>query len=412
MTNTQFDIDYLRRYVQGELSASEMHIIEIASQEDEMLMDIISGLEYELLHQLSNPNDDITTLITNRSKQTTIIPKKRFPFKTWSIAASLLIALGVSAIYYYSNQTINSNTELIAVNKENKIEKQNIYTPKELTDSSITDKQDQRIAYVESTPEIKTETADDKPEHISLDPITSSKNIEINRTLNNSGLVDITTEEVIVAHNPNKQKETIAANNQSFLLAETKNLAPKNTNSNTSNQSRARLSGMNLDPQSQNILRDVLDRQAREELKNQTIATVGKNKVTIMDSAMSNALANNYIGSKNIKQEQIAEDEGYLAEVIITARGKKAVKSNKISEPQSGMEKYMTKLIAEINKSIIGSFYFKIQFKLNKEGEPSNIKFLESTHPSLEPELIKYLMNGEKWKLGNDSNKIILEINK
>lgn len=45
--NKNFDIAYLRKYVNGELSDSEMYAIEKASHEDELLMDVLMGLEEE-----------------------------------------------------------------------------------------------------------------------------------------------------------------------------------------------------------------------------------------------------------------------------------------------------------------------------------------------------------------------------
>jgi len=96
--NKNFDIAYLRKYVNGELSDSEMYAIEKASHEDELLMDVLMGLEEE--KKLNNPLEvaDLHSAIFERTHPAKVRPIGFY--RNLSIAASVLLALGIGTIWY------------------------------------------------------------------------------------------------------------------------------------------------------------------------------------------------------------------------------------------------------------------------------------------------------------------------
>lgn len=97
------DIAYIRRYVNGELSHREMFEIEKAAHEDELLMDIILGLEAEKqegadIAVATELHQQIRLRSENTPKQKTA---KVIPWRVIGIAASLLLVFGVGVTLWY-----------------------------------------------------------------------------------------------------------------------------------------------------------------------------------------------------------------------------------------------------------------------------------------------------------------------
>jgi len=85
------DISQIRKYLNGELDARAMHELERRAQDDPMLMDALEGYERAKGDQKANLAD-----LTNRLQQRTEAKVKRmFPWVPVSVAASILIVLGV-----------------------------------------------------------------------------------------------------------------------------------------------------------------------------------------------------------------------------------------------------------------------------------------------------------------------------
>ena len=88
--NNHFDIAYLRKYVNGELSPSEMYAIERASHQDELLMDLILGLEAEKELGSELDQKDLDSAIYERTHPQKVINFNKY--RWLSIAATLLLA--------------------------------------------------------------------------------------------------------------------------------------------------------------------------------------------------------------------------------------------------------------------------------------------------------------------------------
>jgi len=188
MNNTQFDIDYLRKYVQGKLSTSEMHKIELAAQGDEMLMDIISGLEYEFEHKLSSPIEKIQNQIHEKNRFTVPkIEKKKNSYLYWSIAASIAILLGISIFIYNYNPINIEGTNPIAIHtEENSTETKIVPPTADSVTNTIPTDQEQSVSITQIKPHIKPKNTVINREEITLNTIPITKNIELNKKCNHS----------------------------------------------------------------------------------------------------------------------------------------------------------------------------------------------------------------------------------
>ena len=191
--------------------------------------------------------------------------------------------------------------------------------------------------------------------------------------------------------------------NDQLLLKDAKATLANVNKSESITLQRAKLSRMNLDPQTQRTLNEVLSKQEREQSKKEISAVTRVGETIYIDSSSSNALA---FRQNEVLRKTNNEEDGYLAEVTIVSAPKKI----KTSFPINGIDNYKNNLISELLKNTTEPFNFKIEFRLNKDGLPEKIKFLTSSNPELENIIIKYLETKEKWTSGKDAEKIILEI--
>ena len=91
------DISQIRKYLNGELDAKGMHELERRALDDPFLKDALEGYEQTEGDQKSNL-DELTTRLQQRTekKQARIIP-----WRTVSVAASVLIAIG-AGVWFFS----------------------------------------------------------------------------------------------------------------------------------------------------------------------------------------------------------------------------------------------------------------------------------------------------------------------
>ena len=115
MKNNHPDILLIRKYLRGELSAREMHMLEKRAQEDPMLMDMMIGMESgnEEIHasNLSTIDQLIEQRVTNKQTQ------KINGWRTWLAAAAsviFVVAIGMW-IFRTSKSNVPSRQEKLAV---------------------------------------------------------------------------------------------------------------------------------------------------------------------------------------------------------------------------------------------------------------------------------------------------------
>ena len=92
MKNNKPDISLIRKYLNGELDASAMYQLERQAQDDPMLMDVMMGMEMGNMNRDGAHLAEIGQRIKNRVGEKRSL--KLIPWKTWTVAASLIFALG------------------------------------------------------------------------------------------------------------------------------------------------------------------------------------------------------------------------------------------------------------------------------------------------------------------------------
>lgn len=114
MRNSNSDISLIRKYLRGELSAQEMHMLEKRAQEDPMLMDMMIAMENgdEEMHAANL--SAIDQLIKQRVAKTQM--RKVIAWKTWmTVAASVILVSTISLWIFRSSKTDKSLRQQVLV---------------------------------------------------------------------------------------------------------------------------------------------------------------------------------------------------------------------------------------------------------------------------------------------------------
>ena len=111
MSNSNYDIAYLKKYVNGELSPTEMYALEREAQRDPMLADILMGIEMD---QNKTVITTINNQIAQRIEKDNSAKIKVFDWKRLSIAAAAVIVLGVGLLLYRQQDKNSSEAKRTA----------------------------------------------------------------------------------------------------------------------------------------------------------------------------------------------------------------------------------------------------------------------------------------------------------
>jgi CarboxypepD_reg-like domain len=103
--NTTYSATDIERYLKGELSPREMHDLENAALEDPFLADALDGMSDIADTGLSRDLDELHTRLNARVAAGPDRAKIRRLVPRWSIAASIILLLGIGYAIYYTSFT-------------------------------------------------------------------------------------------------------------------------------------------------------------------------------------------------------------------------------------------------------------------------------------------------------------------
>lgn len=108
------DMELIKRYILGELAPREMYALERQAQADPMLMDIILGMEQEVLNIHDRNLANIRKRIAERAGQRQAAIRRLAPAQRWAIAASILTLLTVGAWWFTRQGDVDQREATIA----------------------------------------------------------------------------------------------------------------------------------------------------------------------------------------------------------------------------------------------------------------------------------------------------------
>ena len=384
-------------YIKGIRRGKEAHRVELEAMKDSFLSEALEGydsIDDNHFERISHLQKQINRRALNKKP----IRKKKqiiIPWKNLSIAASVLICLSLGGYFLATNykSLIYYASSILPDSKEEPV-KENVVAAEIDT---IVSKQDTMIIYLPVSnlpnPEMIAQVIEDRIERLEIAKLEAPQ-------------IGLTVDET----EPSPSIPTLVA------------VAASPSTENIKSSVRGRVTDKSGEP-----LIGVTVRQKGHS--GGTITDVNGNfSLNIPDSQQPIIL--DYIGFEHIelppdtgKSMMIAMNENRqtLDEVVVVGYGttKKTTTTGSVStinapelnenvkpEPEMGMSAYKNYLKTnvvrptdEAGKNIKGKV--KLQFSVNREGNPYNIRVVKSLGESADAEAIRLIQSGGKWKYGS-----------
>lgn len=121
-THINYSVEDIGRYLQGKMSAKEMHDMEKAALQDPFLADAIEGYSNATFSESHKHLNEITAALQPQKEATKIVPLPLKNFYWWKIAAMIILVVGVGVLSWYIINSNNSADKMkeLANAKENK----------------------------------------------------------------------------------------------------------------------------------------------------------------------------------------------------------------------------------------------------------------------------------------------------
>lgn len=391
MSKYSKDINYLRQYVNGELTHTEMYEIERAMHEDEMLMDIIEGLETEKFLKSSIPTADLQAKI--KSRTTTKKSVKIFTLKKLFAAASIIAVLSFGVIYFLN--TTPKNDVIVNTSFENTQIEENTEVTRIVPDSSlIAYKQEEaNEEMAESQNSIKREKNTNKQQ--TLDPkkiMVYSAKPKMQVVIEGPKYVNRNTNDVeIITTYLGEVKPT----QTEILSSKVGSISTEQATSSSLAKTQADLQRLDLDPQTKANLSAVLARQAQE------------NRMDIKEKQTENSISEVLINGNALANKNFGDSRIISSSDAIEALATKTIQNG---NPSNGWTSFNSYIKEQLRKKGFKTYNANISFDLDLLMRPTNIEVKTSSNPKMNAILIELLKNGPTWENKDPNHPIFIRI--
>lgn len=413
MSDSNYDIAYLKKYLSGQLSPKEMYAIEREAQRDPMLADILMGIEMD---QNGTVPSQLNVRIAQRVEEKKEAKIKVFDWKRLIIAATVVAVLGAGILYFQQEKnTAEANrTADVALPTDipsSKSAPQNDTVAsadiqpnsKEQDSPHLADNSKPTVVRnrleEETTPSLKDPS-------LRLAPVEMKRGIQSERSFGDSKLMDSA---VVYGYAP-KAKQSITGSNVIIRGDQLNTLA-------------GRVAGINLTPQMSGTPLQVTVRDKETGLPISGVTIMQPNsklttntdvqgKATIQPSTVDslvdimavgyNTVALNMRRNKNLNVK-LQPSNATLEEVVVTTMSSRKIKS---AEPIWGWKSFNN----YVKKKTANSRYegtVRLNFYIDKDGFPSNVNILQRANDYLDNRAKEILLSGPKWK-GEDNRYVTL----
>jgi CarboxypepD_reg-like domain/Gram-negative bacterial TonB protein C-terminal len=417
-THINYSVEDIERYLNGGMSAKEMHDMERAALQDPFLADAIEGYSEASMQQSNKHLNEITALLQNDKQDAKVVTMPTKSFQWWRVAAMIIVIAGVGIFSWY----------LIDMNKPDDV--QNVAVVKENVEPAM--KQDSNIASVQTDSNLLIAENKVNDEATALNKrskqqreksIATGRNKEVVSTLMSAKDGDgVENSFDDAANNTNDSVQFLIAqaapglkitradsNKQIFSPMQGRGSGLMNNNMSLNN-----FSGFVLDNNSQPVPNALIN------AGNQRAAFTDKNgyfnmlapdsilKVSVSSVGYSTANAKLSLGYAN--KIAIEPDQQSLSEVVVTGYGSK--KKEKLVNPHAdstfpagGWESFqeyvyrkMNKPFDSTNNNIITMHgAVEIEFSIDEDGDPYNINVVRSSGKENDEKAINALKDGPRW---------------
>ena len=411
--NIIYSNDVIRKYLDGELSASEMQALEKAALKDPFLADALEGFEISRNQSVTFESglDELNKRLNHRIQEKD--RKKGFIlfFSGWRAVASLILLAGASLFVYMNIFTHSGLTSLASGTKKESPGEKELAPSVKSREEKMTDSSNTSSGEVVSTDKRKLpdtrpieypllknnkETAGIAGETKNLSKDTSSLHLSDNRIAREEKEIPAASTESIAPSSSRKIPEVTFDKASAEPLPIIKGVVtdPKGIPISGASVSLARSKIKTSTDQNGFFKISAWNRDSNMEL---LINTVGYQSVSIHLNA----------DSSNMTQIQLQPASTALNEVVVTGYAKK--EANKNVEPEGGWDsfyKYVNqhKKLKTADSLLTGQEI--ITFKINYRGETYSYKIEKSISPAHDKTAIQLIEEGPDWNIlkGTEQN--------
>jgi len=382
--NNKIDISLIRKYLQGELDARAMYELERLAQDDPAVMDVILGME------MGNSDLHDANLVTINERVSKRVQgskiKKMIPWKTWTVAASLVFGVTIATFWMLGKP---GNNDLVQNKKSGR--------PVDSTALAAT---------VESAGQVNPDANAQK----------------------------ISADQVLAANKKMKQKSAFSAPAKPI----NEDLAVNQPVVVSSSRPFARRSAVVMQPKIDNATVAGAgfgaEQAASDQISKQIInpeARIAASRSKVMLDSGANAIA--AVSNKNI----MMNDTQTLNEVVVIGYGMQKklelnaplagkvagiqvkgipAKSNAIeikeAHPVNGWKLYKKYLKDNATVPAGKSGKVRLAFTIDEQGKPLAIRIVKSAGEEIDQKAKRLIIEGDKWISGKDEllKEIVLEI--
>lgn len=417
--NKRPDIAYIRRYVNGELSHREMFEIERAAHEDELLMDIIIGLELEkkkgadahavqeLRHRISDRSREI------RSRKT----RKAIFWKVVGAAASVVLMLAVGMRWWITSNVVEQPPTLepsVSIERKSPgpIESETVPSVEEVKVPTAPPRQgnvsrrkgEKTVAFVPDVielelPQPRRERGGDIPFGV--------KSIEADSTS--------VQEETMVAHSKMAGRtisSNVASSDERIMIRGTsayrRNGGASNITNIPVNEIKSITTGIVVDQHTQE---PIVGAAIRDIKSKSVVHTDSTGRFVIASTEEKTDLQVSYVGyaqtavaANGSVRIELRPNEAVLSEVGAAGEAPKAKEIK--SEPVIGARAYRRYVGSLARDARLGKGTVILVFSIDRNGRPSNIRIKQSAGAERDREAIRIIRDGPDWIPGNDSEEV------
>jgi len=430
MANADKNIDVdqaaIERYLQGRMSAAEMHRFELAMLDDPFLADAVEGLKYSnqqlSANHLQALENEISKTASEEKKAAVILLHRNY---WWRVAAGIMVIAGAGVITYKALQPVPTDNNLaqgtvpttkqedtatailappvqnqtgiadIVPEKQTSIPKVSVPEKAAKQNPVVAENDNKLIAAVES-PKVDAANNDDAKESKAEDIANRSAEKDATR---------------------GRSVENISNNNVYQQNATNKPMVASGPTEPDTRNYRGRVTRSNGEPVVAAIVKSNNNSTAiTDEEGNFDIKAKG-DTASITVEGIGIAKANAVLKSNSANNIVVKDADLTLSEVVVVGYGNSkkqeattATKSvrGKIATSVGGMDafnQYATNAFkAAIDSSKYATAEVQLNFIIGRNGKPSNIVVVKSTDSALDKAAIKVLENGPKWN-GNISQQ-------
>ncbi|TKK67153.1 carboxypeptidase-like regulatory domain-containing protein [Ilyomonas limi] len=379
----------IQRYLQGGMTAKEMHELERAALEDPFLADALEGYRQANMQQAQTHLSQIERAIQQPQQQGKVVPLPRYrKYQSWQVAAAvvLLACIGSISFFIYFKK---ANNAMLAKNESSTM----------LQQDSVQMHVQQVVPPVNDTTAIKTDSAEKAPAEKDQRLLAKNK------------------KRIISKKQPSAAQATAP---MTAMTNDNNTAAAQSANSVMAMRAPARvLTGTITDNKQQPVP------NAKIILQDSTAAVTdrdGNFRIATTDSTVTASIS--ALGYKPLQKQSlrggynriVLKERPFLlsdVEVINIGTADKKVADTTATMPEGGWQSFReyvyNKLQKKYDTTLTNAYIdgdLQLEFSINDSGEPSDFKVLHAPDSQTANEAISAIKTGPRWTTGDRKNKL------